>query len=63
MNAKLTRALEQAVFDWIREDAPVTIKMSITRDHTAKLIKRLNDAVVDLTLDYRSSDEDEKHLS
>ena len=36
-----SKDIESAVFAWISEDAPLTVKMTLTRDITDKLIARI----------------------
>lgn len=35
--------IRQAIYDWIRDDAPLTIKMTLTRDTIDSLIRRVKD--------------------
>lgn len=39
-------ATASAILDWIREDAPTSVKMALTPSHVAKLIERLRNASV-----------------
>ncbi len=43
--AKQHAALRAAVIEWIREDAPLTIKMVMTPPLLAKLMERLSTAL------------------
>ena len=36
--------IRRAIHDWIREDAPLTVKMSVMPEHVAALAKRLSEA-------------------
>lgn len=36
--------VERVIHDWIREDAPVNVKMTLTPEHVAKLIDRITGA-------------------
>ncbi len=36
--------IRRAIHDWIREDAPLTVKMSVMPEHVAALARRLSEA-------------------
>lgn len=38
--------IRRAIHDWIREDAPLTVKMSVMPEHVAALARRLSEAKV-----------------
>jgi hypothetical protein len=42
LNAK--SQIRRAICDWIREDAPLAVKMSVMPEHVAALARRLSDA-------------------
>ena len=35
--------IRQAIYDWVRDDAPLTIKMTLTRETIDSLIRRIKD--------------------
>lgn len=40
-NIDQSDAIRNIVFAWIREDAPLTVKMTLTKEHVDSLITRL----------------------
>lgn len=36
-----TRDIRRAIFDWLKETAPVNVKMTVTPEHVENLVRRI----------------------